>query len=93
MNIGIFAKSFGRGQLKLEEIVKDIPAASIKKMQPGRVEITDGTVYRVFSEMSWDKARGAEFTKIYLEANLNDEAYFFARSRVRGEETRIEYFP
>lgn len=92
MNIGIFAKSFGQGQRKLEELIKDIPAASIKRMRPGRVAIIDGTVYQVFSELNLDKARGLEFVKVYVEANLNNEAYFFARSRVHGEEARIEYF-
>jgi hypothetical protein len=68
MNIGIFASTFRIGRLKLEELIENIPPQQIKRMilPQGQVELEDGTVYQVFSEV--DKARGRKFDKAYVDA-------------------------
>jgi hypothetical protein len=90
MNIGIFATTMARGQWKLNQIRDTIPVAAIKSMRPGIMEIVDGCTYRVFVDI--DKARGLEFTKIYLQEGAPYSMYKFSVSRLKGDETRLEYF-
>ena len=90
MNIGIFASSMARGQWQLDQIRDTIPPAAILRMRPGVLEIVDGNAYRVFTDV--DKARGLEFSKIYLQEGLPYSVFKFASSRLRGDETKIEYF-